>query len=387
VIVLAGWMACGGDDPAGRTPPDGTAATGETGDGVTTTGATGGTGDTAATGASTGDTACACDDGLDCSDDSCDASGRCVATPLYDCAWPAAPPEYAIPLGGLDPDGDLLYSVSDGYWNVDARRLWVVRNSGPSGIWRLREDGLGGWAVDLDAGGALAEWKDLGLGDIEGLTQLDPVGAPSVVTVVDEELGHVVSYDLATAGAAPEVARWDLSAWIAPAGALGAEATAFVPDAALASWGFTDAAGAPRTSAAGLGGLVLVGMQTGGEVVAFDLAPGGVGSTWVGAYGTARPETSGLYWDAATERLYLWHGGMTNDAEVARLSSTDVGLPNRKLETEVVFDYPLGGNVEGIAVLANADCGPVGRPLFLLQDTIGERAIQLYPDWTPGCPP
>ena len=107
--------------------------------------------------------------------------------------------------------------------------------------------------------------------------------------------------------------------------------------------------------------------------------------SWIGTYDTARQETSGLHFDRDTERLYVWHGN-TNDLEVARLSSADVGLVNRKLDTEYVFDYPLGGNVEGVAVLGLNDCGPAGRPLFLVQDTAVERSIQLYPDWSVGCP-
>jgi hypothetical protein len=130
-----------------------------------------------------------------------------------------------------------------------------------------------------------------------------------------------------------------------------------------------------------------VGWQAGGQVYAFDLAPGGGAATWVGTYDTARLETSGLYFDAPTERLYLWHGGGLNDVEIVRLSSADVGLANRKLETEYVFDYPVAGNVEGVTLLGPGDCGPSGRPLFLVQDGLGERAIQLYPDWSPGCPP
>jgi hypothetical protein len=203
--------------------------------------------------------------------------------------------------------------------------------------------------------------------------------------VIDEELAHAVSYDLALAGVATEVARWDLSAWVAPVDRLGAEAIAFVPDAAIASWGFTDADGVARTSALGLGGLVLVGWQAGGQVHAFDLQPGGGGVTWVGTYVTARLETSGLHFDPETERLYLWHGGMMNDLEVARLSSTALG-PLRKLDTEYVFDFPASGNYEGVALLGTSDCGPDGRPLFVIQDGGMERSIQLYPDWTPGCP-
>lgn len=391
-MFLVLWVAgCGGDDGA---VPKTSATTGSSGDTsapppvpTAETGTTPlPTGDTAPpTTAPTADTGCHCDDGLACSDDACDALGRCVALPLYDCVWPATAPGYATFLGALDPDGDLMVSQSDAYWDAAGRRLWVLRNSGPEGIWRLREDGAGGWVIDADGAGATAEWKDLGLGDIEGITQIEPVARPTVVTVIDEELGHAVSYDLAVAGVATEVARWDLSAWVTPVDRAGAEAITFVPDAALASWGFTDAYGVARTSALGMGGLVFVGWQLGGMVFVFDLDPAGGAVTWVGTYETARAETSGLAFDADTGRLYLWHGAMVNDVEVARLSSS-IGVIARKLDTEYVFDYPETGNVEGVVVLGTSDCGPTGRPLFVIQDGGMERSIQLYPDWNVGCP-
>jgi hypothetical protein len=46
----------------------------------------------------------------------------------------------------------------------------------------------------------------------------------------------------------------------------------FVPDDALAAWGFVDGDGQPRTSALGYGGLFFVGTQNGGAVHVFDLS-------------------------------------------------------------------------------------------------------------------
>lgn len=320
-----------------------------------------------------------CDDGLTCSLDACDDLGRCVAEPLFDCSWPTvAEPSH---LAAADPD--LEENQSGATWNAETRGLWLVRNAGPSGIWRLVGDGVGGFVVATDLLGVPAEWLDLG--DIESLTLVDPVGAPAVLHVLDEGLASIVSYDLSQHGEAVALHTWALSPWLPDLDQLGAEGLTFVPDAALQEWGFVDPDGIPRTSALGMGGLVLVAHQNGGQIYVFDLAPEEELVEFVGSYITARTETSGIELDAATGRLYLWHGGNFNDLEVARLSSSDVGV-GRKLDTEYVFDHPGVGNLEGVAIFGQDDCSSGVRPLLLVEDEGGPDSVELFTDWPLGCP-
>lgn len=323
------------------------------------------------TGAGT-DCATRCDDGLDCSEDTCDGRGRCVSVPLATCPWPASIPPSVTELAWLDPSGDLQTSLSGATWDAAGRALWVVRGNGAT-AWRVVEDGAGGWRMD-------ERWS-IGDLDAESVVVVDPVGAPRVLHVLWEIEERVVAIDV-SGPYAVQVGTWDTSAWLPVSTSLGAEGLAFVPDAALAAWGFVDGDGNPRTSALGMGGLFFVGHQNGGDLYVFDLEAGGPGVEHVGTYTTARQDTSGLEFDADTGRLYVWHGE-TNDLEVLRLSSSGAG---GALDQEYLFDYPGAGNIEGIALFGLEDCGASGRPMVLATDDGDERALDLYPDW-PLCRP
>lgn len=322
-----------------------------------------------------------CDDGLTCSLESCDDQGRCIETPLFDCTWPTTLTPTS--LAGVDPDSDLEVNQSGATWNIETRGLWLVRNAGPSGIWRLVEDGVGGFIVATDLSGTPAEWLDLG--DIESLTLVDPVGAPTVLHVLDEGLASVTAYDLVAHGEAVALQTWALSPWLPDDDQLGAEGLAFVPDAALSAWDFVDPAGVARVSSLGMGGLMFVAHQNGGQIHVFDLAPDSDTVEYVGGYITARTESSGIEFDPSTGRLYLWHGGNFNDLEVVRLSSSDVGV-GRRLDTEYVFDHPGLGNLEGVALFGTQDCDNAGRPLLLVEDEGGSESVELFTDWPLGCP-
>jgi hypothetical protein len=303
-----------------------------------------------------------------------------VWTPRYDCGWPAAAPSGAIDLSGVDPG--LAANLSGIGWNPVFRHLWLVRNAGPSEVWRLVEDGAGSWVVDADVYGVPAIWSDLG--DLEGVAIADPAGAPYAVSVLDERRGNLVRYDL-SGGLPVPLDDWNLSDWLPDLPPLGAEAVTFVPDDALADWGFVDDAGQPRVSALGLGALAFVGHQNGGQVYVLDLSPGEDQVELVATFDTARDETSGLEFDASTGRLYVWHGGAWNDLEVTRLSSS-AGTGRRSLDTEYVFDHPDDGNLEGMALLGTEDCVDGGRALFLSDDDGGPGSLLEYPDWPLGCP-
>ncbi|MEQ1504885.1 MAG: hypothetical protein ABMB14_21805 [Myxococcota bacterium] len=376
------WAACAGDPTEVCTceaggddddDDDTVVTTGTTADTATTP--TGDTGDTAT------DDCPQCDDGLACSIDTCDADGACSYEPAYDCPWPALAVQWL-----LETEPALEVSLSGAAWDPVNHRLWVVRNSGGAAVWRLVQDAIGRWIVDEDTAHVRAEWLDVsGLSglDLESLTIPDPVGAPDVVYLMAEGDEQIVAFDLSVPGEAEPVGVWDTSPYLPLLDQLGSEGLTFVPDGALAAAGFVDGDGLPRVSAGGMGGLFFVGHQNGGKVYAFDL---GAFDTvaHVGTFDTARLDTSGLEFDAATNRLYLWHG-VTNTLEITRLTSSDTGGTYRKLDTEYVFQHPSDMNLEGIAVTGGDDCADGTRSLFLIADDGGPASIQLYSDW-PLCP-
>jgi hypothetical protein len=233
------------------------------------------------------------------------------------------------------------------------------------------EDGAGGYVID-------GEWA-LGDLDLESVTVVDPVGAPLLLHVMVEIDEVILAVDLSQ-DPPVRVRTWDTSPWLPLSGSLGSEGLAFVPDDALSTWGFVDGEGAPRTSRLGMGGLFFVGHQNGGLVHVFDLSATGVEVEPVGTYATARNETAALEFDAGTGRLYVWHGD-SNDLEVVRLSSSDLGGERRVLDSEYVFDHPGLGNLEGFALAGLEDCGPTGRPFFFATDDGAERALDVGLDW------
>lgn len=372
--VLIAALGCREDPPPAEPHPPGTES--ETG-----TGGTAATATTAETGTDpSADTCPACDDALECSIDRCDAQGQCLWEPRGDCPWLAP---RAVPLADGLPE--LQTSLSGAVFDAVNQRLWVVRNAGPAGIWRLVRGAGESWVVDVDVTSGLpAAW--VGLPELdwdpEGITLVDPVGHPDEVHLIAEETGQVVSLDLSTPGLAVPTGAWDLSSFLPTLEPLGPEGIAFVPDEVLASTGFVDGDGAPRISAGGMGGLMLVSHQNGGRIYAFDLFTTFGIAEHVGTYETARQDTSGLELDPVTERLYVWHG-VTNDLEVVRLASTPGESGLRAFETEYLFDHPATPdvNMEGFAL---SGCAGDARTLWIITDDGGPGALVAYPDWP--CP-
>ena len=314
-----------------------------------------------------------CDDGLDCTEDDCDAEGRCIWRPLETCDWPASLPPDVDALAGLDTD--FRISLSGATWNPVERALWVVRGDGAR-VWRIVEDGTGGWQIEDSA--------SLGSRDIESVVVSDPSGAPHFLHVLVEHEEVVAAFDVSTPGTAELVSTWPTSEYLETSGSRGSEGLAFVPDAQLDAWGFTDGEGELRTSQLGHGGLFFVGTQNGGDIHVFDLSADDDTVEEVGVYTTGYDDTSGLEFDADTGRLYIWHGGSENDLQVVRLSSTSSG-GSRSFDLEATFDHPRTDNFEGFALFGTEDCVDGGRPVAFTIDDGGDRALDISRDWPLGC--
>ena len=265
-----------------------------------------------------------------------------VARPAYAVApWPAEPWEQAETLTHLDSDFQI--NLSGAHWNPDTRTLWVCTN-GPGRFWALVEDGEGSFLVDA-RDGTPAEFSPGG--DLEGITQADP--REPAVYVINEAQDQIEKFDVSTYGTPGRLAKWDISAHMPTSGWAGSEGIAFVPDGWLDANGFVDAVGEPRTSRNGMGGLMFVAHQNGGDVYAFDLDPAGDAFDFVGSYATSHGESSGLEFDRSNGTLYVWHNTGSNVLELSDLSSFVRTDGRRQLTSVAVYAGPRSGNLEGFA--------------------------------------
>jgi hypothetical protein len=310
-----------------------------------------------------------CDEGLACTENQC-LEGLCVTTPLSDCNWPAESSGSSLNLTSIEGllVNDFHSDLSGAVWNPVSRQLWVATNNGPSMIWVVEENGVGGFDIGSQAG-TRGQWSDFE--DLEGLTLAD-FDEPETLYLVIERLNRIREFDLSVYGTATLVNEWDTSPHMPDAGNDGAEAITFVPDEYLVRHGFVDGSGNPYESTQGMGGIMLVGHQSGGFVYAFDLNRDTGEFIFVGQYQTDRNETAGLEFDRSTGLLYIWHGANHLALEVTRLSST-LNASDRKLDTVKVYSGPApilfgSTNYEGIAIASNEDCLLDQRDFFLTID-------------------
>ena len=311
-----------------------------------------------------------CDDGLACSDNQC-VDDRCVVVPVTDCGWPASDPGDAEQLAGESPLLEAQLSGAD--YDPALARLWLIRRDW---AFRMVEDGVGGWTMDTVGGGAAIWPVD---GDKEGITVFDPARPNSVLLVTDGD-DTIEEWDFSAANGL-KVRTYNTAPFIQGGpGFDGSEGITFVPDSALSAWDFTDDQGLPVVSANGMGGLTFVAHQSGGSIYVFDLNPNSGAVDLIGRYLTDRDESAGLDFDASTGRLYIFHGDIHNDLEVARLSTSVVGQA-RKFDTEYLWDYPGSENSEGVAVAPIDTCDAGRRSLWIASDDAGAMSLQWHRDW------
>lgn len=300
--------------------------------------------------------------------------------------WPAEPLSSAINLTEIEGPGvnDFYNDLSGAVWNPVTRTLWVCRN-GPGGsaskLWAIVEDGSGGYEVDSRDGNR-GEWT--GFGDFEGVTQAD--FEEDVIYAIVEGEERIKEYDVSTYGAAVLTNDWNTSSYLPLSGGSGAEGITFVPDSCLAAAGFVDADGLPRVSGGGMGGLMFVAHQNGGNVFVFDLDRLAGGFTFVGEYGTGYSETAALEFDRSTGELYAWHDAGFDVLSVFDLASSEVlGESRRELTALRRFSGPSSQNNEGIAVVSADDCFAGSRSLFMTVDDGGESSLLCYREFEDGC--
>lgn len=291
--------------------------------------------------------------------------------------WPAESMNMAVNLTPIEGAGvnDFYLDLSGAFWNPVTRRLWVCRN-GPGGLlskmWAIRENGQGGYQCDYQKG-IRGEWT--GFGDLEDICQAD-LNEQTVYAIVEgEEL--IKEYDVSNYGIAVLRNVWNTASYLPLVLTEGSEGITFVPDANLASGGFVDPKGVPRISANGMGGLMFVATQIGGDIYVFDLNRSDSSFSFVGAYKTSYSESAGLAFDRQSGLLYILHGANQNRIEVVSLASIPVGN-ERQFKEKVTYAPPAGGsgmNIEGIALVPDADCSGNNRSFFLTIDDGGAQSF------------
>lgn len=269
--------------------------------------------------------------------------------------WPAEPWQEALALGDLSEqfsDGD----ISGAHWNEAQQTLWLTDNKEAT-IWALRVDN-GQFKIHASLDGQ---------GDLEGITQADD---DELLYVLDEA-GAIRTYH---AGSGQALTAWHINAALPDTGKKGKrgpEGITFIPDAWLAKGHFVDAQGTVfSASRHGLGGIFLVAHQNGGGIYAFDLSPSGAFDV-IGAYQSARSESSALAFDRDNGQLFISHNTDGNTLEITDLRSV-VHDGQRKFVTISEFSAPNRSNLEGFALIPrrNAD-GSVEMPWLCYTDDDG----------------
>ncbi len=335
-------------------------------------GATGGAGAQSGTCLSADD----CDDGADCTTDSCEAE-VCVHASPSTCGWPAESAAMATNLtevGGpiecvlgfaLAPN-DLSENLSGAVWNPMSNTLWLVKNNEPS-LYAVVQDGAG--YRYANKAGVPASWEMPALGDVEGVTQVD-FADTDIVYTLNEGQGTINRVDTTDYNNVVITHAW---AQLPNLGGSGAEGLTFVPDAFLVAQGFVDQAGTPYASTLGMGGLMFVGHQSDGALHVYDLNPADDSDyVYVGKFMTGADETAGLEFDRSTGVLFMWHDASIDELELVSLSSTASGAV-RVMDTIVTYSGPaltaeMSSNLEGIAITPVSDCVNGRRRLWITID-------------------
>jgi hypothetical protein len=289
------------------------------------------------------------------------------ATPgLAQAPWPGESWRSSVNLTSL-ASSDWETNLSGAFWNSERRQLWVVSNSGV--FHRLMEGGNLGFKLD-------GRWACGG--DAEGITQANL--EDNSVLVMNED-GYIEEYSTAVNGKVEKLHSWDIRPVAEPVDGSGPEGIAFVPDAWLTSQGFTDKAGKAYASVNGMGGLIFVAHQDGGDIHVFDCKR--QGNTWihVGTYATGREESSDLAFDRSSGVLYIWHNIGSNSIEAVRLAS-QAASGGRAFTFIKEFAGPKAGNLEGMAITPAAS----GENWYFATDDDNQDgwALMWFREFKPG---
>ena len=330
-----------------------------------------------------------CDDGDSCTMDMCE-SGICMHYSDSVCSWPAETGSESTNLtevgGSIQcffgypvAENDLSQNLSGAVWNPVSQTLWMVKNNDPTLFAVVQEDGEYEYA---EKDGVPASWEIPGMGDVEGITQVD-FADTDIVYTMDERNGTIRRIDATDFSNPHQTGKWGPLPGL---GGAGAEGLTFVPDTFLTAQGFVDRDGDAYTSTKGMGGLMFVGHQAGGHLYVYDLNPlDNQDYVYVGKYSTGGAETAGLEFDRSTGVLYIWHDSSIDQLEVVSLASTATA-GGRVMNTIATYAGPdlsleMAQNMEGIALGPVDECVDGKRRFWMLTDGGGCFSLSLYEDF------
>lgn len=167
----------------------------------------------------------------------------------------------------------------------------------------------------------------------------------------------------------------------------GPEGICFVPDSYLEAAGFiSSSTGGAYTSQKGMGGLLFLAHQNGGQVWVYDVNKN-VSNDFdlVGIYNTKREESCALSFDRSTGLLYILHNIDNNYLEVCTVGSSVVGQ-NYTLNSLQEFHVSLptngGKNMEGIALKPKCE-DPLNPTLWMVRDLSGSQSAFAFKQFRP----
>uniref|UniRef100_A0AAU3GME9 Lamin tail domain-containing protein n=1 Tax=Streptomyces sp. NBC_01401 TaxID=2903854 RepID=A0AAU3GME9_9ACTN len=301
----------------------------------------------------------------------CGSSGGGSTDPV---AWPGgssvetadASDVFGEDLSGLYQEGDVL---------------WGAQNSGK--LWRLVQDGSGGWKPD--AGSGWSSGKTLrftggsGSPDSEGVT-LTGSGSAGGVFVASERDGDasgtsrlsVLKYDVTGSGSSLAASKeWNLTSDLPKTDSnLGFEGITWIPDTYLSSAAFKDAStGAaydPARYSAHSGGVFFVGVEGTGMIYGYVLTDSG-SYTGVASFSSGMAGVMELQWEPQASRLWA----VCDDTCDGRHSTLKIDTAGA-FTTTAVHDRPTGMpnyNNEGFTLAGSDACVSGSKPVHWADDT------------------
>jgi hypothetical protein len=325
-------------------------------------------------------------------------------------------PALSYTLGIADDDED-RWPTSDAVSEVDAARafpganlsglvyaparaghpadLWMVRNGGPSQLYRLRQNGSSFSPLTSDnwgSGKTLLFPNGAGAPDAEGITMAD-WGSP-LLYAVSERDGNgpsapaVLAFDTGASGTMLSATRsWDLSADLSMLMLMpnmGPEALAWVPNSYLTSAGFFDEARNepydPKRYPNHADGLFFVGIEQTGGIYAFALDHMSGAATRVATIASGQSSVEALEFDRDTNYLWAWCDDTCgNHATVLRIEENPASSKKGRFGVRRGLNRPAtlpNLNYEGMTIAPSSECSDDKKAVYWVEDGTSDHILR-----------
>jgi hypothetical protein len=273
--------------------------------------------------------------------------------------------------------------------------LWMVRNGGPSQLYRLRQSGGTFSPLSSDswaAGKTLVFPNGAGAPDTEGLTMAD--WSSPLIYASSERDGNgpsasaVLVFDTSASGSTLTATRsWDLSSDLSTLMLMpnaGPEALAWVPDSYLTSAGFFDEArNAPYDPAHypdHAGGLFFVGIEQTGGIYAYALDHSSGTATRVAMIASGQSSVEALEFDRDTNYLWAWCDDTCgNHATVLRVEDNPASSNKGRFGVRRSLNRPStlpDLNHEGMTIAPSSECSDDKKAVYWVEDGTSDHILR-----------